>query len=501
MAYKALYRQFRPRRFSEIRGQEAIVSVLQNQVRSDSPAHAYIFAGQRGTGKTTAARILAMALNCMNPQDGEPCLECDNCRDALADSMIDIIEIDAASNNGVDSARDIREKINLLPVMGKYKIYIIDEVHMLSQQAFNALLKTLEEPPEYAVFILATTELRKLPVTVLSRCQRFDFKSIGESEIVGRLRQVTDELGRDAEEEALTEIARASGGAMRDALTILETCCSVDGSVSMERVSTVLNLASRDSLLKLVSALDRFESAKAMKLVGDIFAEGVLPQALITQLLQVYRDRLIAGFGEKKAPERELRADVRRLDLLSEAEAKIQGSARPMLLVELAIMRLLLPERNDSADDMDSRLLKIERRLDELEEREPVVIRQETAGEKKTLAKAVKKQEAAKPDLAADELWDAVKARIKEEDIMLYSLVNKIYAKKLEGSKLMLSSSHASAIKNLWAGVDQLKNLSDFAEAVAGRRIILDREEAQTEEFYTDELPMGELPVEDDENY
>ena len=180
-SYRAIYRQFRPRRFSEITGQKTVVKVLRNQVRTGSPAHAYLFAGQRGTGKTSAARILAMALNCLDPHDGEPCLECANCRDALQDSMIDIIEIDAASNNGVDNARDIREKVNLVPVAGRYKIYIIDEVHMLSPAAFNALLKTLEEPPEYAVFILATTELQKVPRTVLSRCQRFDFKSLTDA--------------------------------------------------------------------------------------------------------------------------------------------------------------------------------------------------------------------------------------------------------------------------------------------------------------------------------
>ena len=498
MAYKALYRQFRPRRFEEISGQEAIVSVLKNQVRTGNPAHAYIFAGQRGTGKTTASRILAMALNCQNPQDGEPCLECENCRDALADNMIDTIEIDAASNNGVDSARDIREKINLLPVAGKYKIYIIDEAHMLTMQAFNALLKTLEEPPEYAVFILATTELRRLPVTVLSRCQRFDFKSISENDIVERLKVVCGELGREAEEEALVEIARASGGAMRDALTILETCCAKEGAVDLEKVSAALNLASRDSLNRLVEALDKFDSKEAISLITALFAEGVLPAALTNQLLQVFRDRVIGRFTENKAEKRATREDLRRLDILSETEAKLRNAMRPTLLLELALMRMLLPERNEHADDMDARLLKIERRLDELAQRQPIVVAQDATA----AVPAAKKKAAPKPalpDLAADELWDKIKNYIKEADPMLYPLIKTIYAKRLEGSKLVISSSHSSALRNLSAGIEQMKNLLQYAEETAGRRIIFEMEEAET--VLTDELPMGELPVEEDESF
>lgn len=209
MAYKALYRRFRPRRFCELKGQDNISTVLKNQIMSGQTSHAYLFSGPRGTGKTSTAKILACALNCTNLQDGEPCLECENCKAALSDSMPDIIEMDAASNNSVDNAREIRDKVSLLPVKGKHKVYIIDEVHMLSNSAFNALLKTIEEPPEYSVFILATTELRKLPKTVLSRCQRFDFKSIADNSIMDRMKEVLSNIGASATDDALYAIARS----------------------------------------------------------------------------------------------------------------------------------------------------------------------------------------------------------------------------------------------------------------------------------------------------
>ena len=219
MAYKALYRQFRPRRFEDLKGQELITRILRNQIIQNEPAHAYIFSGPRGTGKTSTAKIFAAALNCENPENGEPCLKCQNCIAALNDSMIDIIEMDAASNNGVDNARDIRDKAGLLPTRGRYKVYIIDEVHMLTGPAFNALLKTIEEPPEHVVFILATTELDAVPKTVLSRCLRFDFKFIDRKLVIERMKEVLRTTGMTADEDALEDIADASEGAMRDALT------------------------------------------------------------------------------------------------------------------------------------------------------------------------------------------------------------------------------------------------------------------------------------------
>ena len=222
MSYTALYRKFRPLSFKEMVGQEHITKTLKNQIISNRVGHAYLFNGGRGTGKTSAAKVLARAINCLNPKDGEPCNECEICKGAINGSLTDIVEMDAASNNSVEDIRSIREEVNFLPTLAKYRVYIIDEVHMLSTGAFNALLKTLEEPPEHVKFILATTEPQKLPATILSRCQRFDFKKISDEDIIKRLKIVCEQSEIQITEEALTVIASLSEGAMRDALSILE---------------------------------------------------------------------------------------------------------------------------------------------------------------------------------------------------------------------------------------------------------------------------------------
>jgi len=224
MGYTALYRKFRPVTFSELVGQEHITRTLKNQIIANRVGHAYLFNGGRGTGKTTSAKILARVVNCLNPQDGEPCNECEICKEILEGSLTDVVEMDAASNNSVEDIRSIKEKINFLPTLAKYRVYIIDEVHMLSTGAFNALLKTLEEPPEHVKFILATTEPQKLPTTILSRCQRFDFKKISNEDIIKRLKIVCDDSKIQITDGALNLIAILSEGAARDALSILERC-------------------------------------------------------------------------------------------------------------------------------------------------------------------------------------------------------------------------------------------------------------------------------------
>ena len=224
MAYTALYRKFRPLKFADMVGQERITRTLKNQIIAGRVGHAYLFNGGRGTGKTTSAKILARAVNCLNPKDGEPCNECEICKEILDGSLTDVVEMDAASNNSVEDIRSIRDEVNFLPTKAKYRVYIIDEVHMLSIGAFNALLKTLEEPPEHVKFILATTEPQKLPTTILSRCQRFDFKKISEEDIIKRLKIICDEAKISIEEDALKLIAILAEGAMRDAISILERC-------------------------------------------------------------------------------------------------------------------------------------------------------------------------------------------------------------------------------------------------------------------------------------
>ena len=256
MGYTALYRKFRPITFSEIVGQEHITRTLRNQIVAGRVGHAYLFNGGRGTGKTSSAKILARAINCLNPKDGEPCNECEICKAAINGSLTDIVEMDAASNNGVEDVRSIREEVNFLPTKAKYRVYIIDEVHMLSIAAFNALLKTLEEPPEHVKFILATTEPQKLPATILSRCQRFDFKRISNDDIIKRLKIVCEESNIEITEGALQIIAVLSEGAMRDALSILERCIQ-DGEnkIDEDKIKDLVGIPKFDFVNNIIQAI------------------------------------------------------------------------------------------------------------------------------------------------------------------------------------------------------------------------------------------------------
>ena len=256
MGYTALYRKFRPLNFSEMVGQEHITRTLKNQIMADRVGHAYLFNGGRGTGKTSAAKILARSINCLNPKDGEPCNECEICKGAISGSLTDIVEMDAASNNSVEDIRAIREEVNFLPTKAKYRVYIIDEVHMLSTGAFNALLKTLEEPPEHVKFILATTEPQKIPATILSRCQRFDFKRISNEDIIKRLEIVCKESNIEATKGALSVIATLSEGAMRDSLSILERCIQ-DGEnkIDEEKVKDLVGIPKLTFIYKIVKSI------------------------------------------------------------------------------------------------------------------------------------------------------------------------------------------------------------------------------------------------------
>lgn len=249
--YRVLYRKWRPQTFEEVYGQPHITATLKNELVSGRVAHAYLFTGSRGTGKTTCAKILSKAVNCLSPHDGDPCNECEICRGIDNGSVLDVIEIDAASNNGVDNIRDLRDEANFTPVKAKYRVYIIDEVHMLSTGAFNALLKILEEPPEHVIFILATTEVHKLPATILSRCQRFDFKRITPEDICARLQYVAEHENITLDEDAAALIAKVADGALRDALSLLDRCCAVDEHITSEVVTKSAGLAGRDYLMRL----------------------------------------------------------------------------------------------------------------------------------------------------------------------------------------------------------------------------------------------------------
>ena len=299
MEYTALYRKFRPLTFSEIVGQEHIVKTLKNEIINDRIGHAYLFNGVRGTGKTSAAKILARAVNCLNPQNGEPCNECSVCKSALDGSLTDIVEMDAASNNSVDDVRAIRDEVNFLPTVAKYRVYIIDEVHMLSPGAFNALLKTLEEPPAHVKFILATTEPQKLPATILSRCQRFDFKKISDENIEKRLDYVCKQSNLDITKDAEKLIAQLSEGAMRDALSILERCTQEEGTITDELVKELVGIPKVESVNKIVKAILEKDTDTALTTIDEIVSDGKDIVNFLWEMIKYVKDILVFKTNSK----------------------------------------------------------------------------------------------------------------------------------------------------------------------------------------------------------
>lgn len=311
MSYVAIYREFRPQRFEDVIGQEHVTETLKRQVQSNRIAHAYLFSGGRGSGKTSTAKILSRVVNCLHPINGEPCNECEICKAALEGSLTDVTEIDAASNNGVDNIRDIREEVEFLPTTAKYRVYIIDEVHMLSTGAFNALLKTLEEPPAHVIFILATTEPQKLPVTILSRCQRFDFKRISIENICKTLRKCVEKLGITVSDDALNLIARMSDGAMRDAYSLLDRCIA-DGEseITQAKVKELIGIPEFEYLKTFAELLTTGNAEKLIEFAEQIISEGKNLEVFLAESIKFLRDILIykvsnilEGFNESETQE------------------------------------------------------------------------------------------------------------------------------------------------------------------------------------------------------
>ena len=355
MSYTALYRKFRPQTFSEIVGQEHITQTIKNQIIAGRVGHAYLFNGGRGTGKTSAAKVLARAINCLNPQDGEPCNECEICKAALSGALTDIVEMDAASNNSVEDIRAIREEVNFLPTVAKYRVYIIDEVHMLSTGAFNALLKTLEEPPEHVKFILATTEPQKLPATILSRCQRFDFKKISDENIKKRLLFVCNQSNIEITEEALNLIAVLSEGAMRDALSILERCVQ-DGEdkIDEDKIKDLVGIPKLEMVTKIVEAVFKYDVESAIPAVNDVIDAGKDLNNLLWEIIKYIKDILVYKVGgklqiynkeeiEKIKSLAELVSKERLLQIiydLSELENDMKWSSQRTILFQVEIIKL-----------------------------------------------------------------------------------------------------------------------------------------------------------------
>ena len=295
---KALYRKWRPQSWDEVAGQEHITQTLRNAVMLDRVAHAYLFSGPRGTGKTTCARLVAKAVNCLNPDlENRPCNECDHCKAITAGRFMDLIEIDAASNTSVDDVRDLRDKINFSPSQGRFKVYIIDEVHMLSTAAFNALLKTLEEPPAHAIFVLATTEIHKIPATVLSRCQRHEFRRIPIEIIVNYLKEKSQEEGLKIEEPVFVEVARQATGSLRDAISLLDQLTSTNEEITLAMAQTILGTATSLRVIEIVDALVAKDAAAGLELIDQALDTGTDPRQLARQVVSYLRNVLLYQMG------------------------------------------------------------------------------------------------------------------------------------------------------------------------------------------------------------
>ncbi len=373
--YLALYRKYRPQNFDDVIGQNHITRTLINQIKTDKISHAYLFCGSRGTGKTSTAKIFARAINCLSPVNGSPCGKCEVCK-SLEKNNIDVLEIDAASNNGVDEIRDLREKIKYPPVNGKYKVYIVDEVHMLSPSAFNALLKTLEEPPSYAVFILATTEVHKLPATILSRCLRFDFKLVSLSELIDLLKKIFEKEKITAEPEALELIARAGEGSVRDTLSIADRCVSYAGdNLTYKSVVEVLGTTEREEISNIAEKLLNDNLGESLKELDKVLGEGKSPLVLSKDLISYLRDLLVIytlkgdakkmvvasadmfSVMERQASEENYNKIVEAINVLSGVEQELRYSISPRIVLETAFVKAL------TNVDLLERVTALEKRL------------------------------------------------------------------------------------------------------------------------------------------
>ena len=536
MSYLALYRKFRPQTFEEVKGQDAIVATMKNQIKADRIGHAYLFCGTRGTGKTSVAKILAKAVNCEHPVDGSPCGECPTCKAIAKGSILNVVEIDAASNNGVDNIRDLREQVEYAPTEGRYKVFIIDEVHMLSTGAFNALLKTLEEPPAYVIFILATTEAQKIPITILSRCQKYDFKRITSDVIQKRLKELTDKEGIESEDRALAYIAKAADGSMRDALSLLDQCIAfyLGQPLSYENVLKVLGAVETEVFHALLHAIEARNTTEALKIFGEIVQNGRDLNQFVIEFTGYMRNLMILQTGadlseildvseeglerlKEDAKQIETGELIRLIRIFSELGSQIKYSSTKRVLVEVALIKLCHPQMEQSYDSLISRISQLEKEVEQLKKNglslSAEAMEKLSAGNAAGAAEKGPSQEMAAP--AKPKLPKAIPEDIKQVVANWKSIVRNMK----EPAKTYLSGERLSIggddillvvfeddmaygyIKNRPAHLEELEG---YIEDAIEKRVEIRLEETEAKKFddsYVDlsQIIHADIIVEDDE--
>ena len=493
MSYTALYRKFRPDEFEDVKGQDAIVRTLKNQINADRIGHAYLFCGTRGTGKTTVAKIFAKAVNCEHPVDGSPCGECAMCKSIAAGTSMNVIEIDAASNNGVDNIREIREEVTYRPTEGKYKVYIIDEVHMLSIGAFNALLKTLEEPPEYVIFILATTEAHKIPITILSRCQRYDFKRISIETIAARLRELIDKEGWDVEDKAVRYIAKMADGSMRDSLSLLDQCAAfyMNETLTYDHVLEVLGAVDTEVFSRLLRQLLAMDVHQVIETVDELVMQGRELSQLAADFTWYLRNLLLVKSSDNMEDVLDVSSEnlallkeeaqmidsdtlIRYIRIFSDLTNQLKYATQKRVLLEVTLIKLCRPAMDQNKDALLDRIRAIEKQLEEGAWEAPVRERIVYASDAKEAGEPKPKPEL--PQALNEDVKAVAKdfrMIINEASPMLRTYLKKARLSAGEGNRLLIvlpDELSASAV----ATPEQKEEIQSLIEQKIGKKVEID---------------------------
>ena len=493
MSYTALYRKFRPDEFEDVKGQDAIVRTLKNQINADRIGHAYLFCGTRGTGKTTVAKIFAKAVNCEHPVDGSPCGECAMCKSIAAGTSMNVIEIDAASNNGVDNIREIREEVTYRPTEGKYKVYIIDEVHTLSIGAFNALLKTLEEPPEYVIFILATTEAHKIPITILSRCQRYDFKRISIETIAARLRELIDKEGWDVEDKAVRYIAKMADGSMRDSLSLLDQCAAfyMNETLTYDHVLEVLGAVDTEVFSRLLRQLLAMDVHQVIETVDELVMQGRELSQLAADFTWYLRNLLLVKSSDNMEDVLDVSSEnlallkeeaqmidsdtlIRYIRIFSDLTNQLKYATQKRVLLEVTLIKLCRPAMDQNKDALLDRIRAIEKQLEEGAWEAPVRERIVYASDAKEAGEPKPKPEL--PQALNEDVKAVAKdfrMIINEASPMLRTYLKKARLSAGEGNRLLIvlpDELSASAV----ATPEHKEEIQSLIEQKIGKKVEID---------------------------